>query len=66
MSASDWYYLYGKNGFVQYQLVVPYQDGYDHVKEIFRMIVRSGQASPLIVFKTFGNVTVTGHVVLPT
>ncbi|MFZ4828178.1 MAG: FAD-binding oxidoreductase [Phototrophicaceae bacterium] len=63
--AADWYYLYGKNGFVQYQLVVPYQDGYDHVKEIFRLIVRSGQASPLIVFKTFGTLQSPGILSFP-
>lgn len=51
---TDWYRGYGKSGFVQYQFVVPFKNGYEHVREIFKRIARSGQGSPLVVFKTFG------------
>ncbi|MEO0561885.1 MAG: FAD-binding protein, partial [Chloroflexota bacterium] len=34
-------------------------------KEVFRRIVRSGQASPLIVFKTFGDIKSPGMLSFP-
>ncbi len=61
----DWYHLYGKSGFLQYQFVMPYADGYDAVTEVFRRIVRSGQGSPLVVFKTFGDIESPGMLSFP-
>jgi FAD/FMN-containing dehydrogenase len=62
---TDWYRLYGKRGFLQYQFVLPYDQGYAPIKDVFRQIVRSGQASPLIVFKTFGDIESPGMLSFP-
>jgi FAD/FMN-containing dehydrogenase len=51
---TDWYRLYGKQGFLQYQLVVPYKHDRKPIRDIITRIARSGAASPLLVFKTFG------------
>ncbi len=51
----DWYKGYGKAGFLQYQFVIPYKETREPIKEIFRRIAKSGQGSPLVVFKTFGD-----------
>lgn len=63
--ALDWYKVYGRRGFLQYQFVLPYDEGYEPIKEVFQRIVRSGQASPLIVFKTFGDVQSPGMLSFP-
>ncbi|MFZ4815812.1 MAG: FAD-binding oxidoreductase [Phototrophicaceae bacterium] len=63
--ALDWYRLYGRRGFFQYQFVVPYDETVAPVKEVFRQVVRSGQASPLIVFKTFGEMRSPGMLSFP-
>jgi FAD/FMN-containing dehydrogenase len=52
---TEWYRVYGKSGFLQYQFVLPFENGREPIKEVFRRIVQSGQGSPLIVFKTFGD-----------
>ena len=62
---NDWHRVYGRRGFLQYQLVIPYADSRDPIKEIFRRIVRSGNASPLIVFKTFGDIQSPGMLSFP-
>lgn len=61
---TDWYRGYGKLGFLQYQFVMPYDDD-EPIKEIFRRIAKSGQASPLVVFKTFGDVESPGMLSFP-
>lgn len=63
--ALDWYRVYGRSGFLQYQFVMPYEDGYEPVVEVFRRIVKSGQGSPLIVFKTFGDIESPGMMSFP-
>lgn len=60
----DWYRGYGKRGFLQYQFVIPYQDR-EPIKEILRRIAASGQASPLVVFKTFGEIESPGMLSFP-
>lgn len=52
---NNWNRLYGKRGFFQYQCVVPYADSLEPITEIIRRIAASGQGSPLVVIKTFGN-----------
>ena len=49
----DWYRLYGKRGFHQFQCVVPLENA-GVLKEIVGRIARSGLASPLAVIKRMG------------
>ena len=49
---SNWNYLYGERGFLQYQLVVPSRDA---VRACLDEISRSGLASFLAVIKDFGD-----------
>lgn len=61
----DWHRVYGKNGFLQHQCVVPYENDIEPIREILRRIVNSGQASPLVVFKTFGAMKSPGMLSFP-
>ena len=54
-SIHNWNRMYGKRGFFQYQCIVPYQDGYEVVKEMLAHISRAGEGSFLAVLKTFGD-----------
>ena len=49
-----WNRLYGKNGFVQYQFVVPY-DHQDFLQEVLQRLRQAGIASPMGVLKSFGH-----------
>ncbi|WP_375280316.1 FAD-dependent oxidoreductase [Pseudooctadecabacter sp.] len=49
----DWNRLYGKRGFHQFQCVVPL-DQADALREMLKVIARSGLASPLAVLKRMG------------
>lgn len=51
----DWNKLYGKRGFMQYQLIVPPEHGKNAIKEILARVAASGSASFLAVLKKFGN-----------
>lgn len=63
---TDWYRGYGKAGFLQYQFVMPYEKGaYEPFKDILGRIARSGQGSPLIVIKTFGDKKSPGMLSFP-
>lgn len=64
-AVQHWYRLYGKRGFLQYQFVMSYEQGYQPIKAVFQRIVDSGQASPLIVFKTFGDMQSPGMLSFP-
>lgn len=61
----EWNRLYGKNGFYQYQLVVPYKDDQTPIREILKIVSRSGQSSFLAVLKTFGTVPSPGWLSFP-
>lgn len=50
----DWNRLYGKNGFVQYQFVLPLKNSRDGIVEILEKVTASGEGSPLAVLKLFG------------
>jgi FAD/FMN-containing dehydrogenase len=54
-SIYDWNRIYGQRGFFQYQCVVPFENGYENMKEILGRISRSGQGTFLVVLKTFGH-----------
>lgn len=49
----EWYRLYGKRGFHQFQCVVPVESA-EVLKEMVRKIAHSGLASPLAVIKRMG------------
>jgi FAD/FMN-containing dehydrogenase len=61
---TDWYRGYGKSGFLQYQFVMPYHN-LAPIREVFRRIAESGQGSPLVVFKTFGEIESPGMLSFP-
>lgn len=50
----NWNFMYGSNGFIQYQCVIPLQTSYDGLTEIFKKIQKSGEGSFLAVLKKFG------------
>lgn len=51
---SDWNRMYGKNGFFQYQFVLPKEVGYQGLQSIMQVIAQSGMGSFLAVLKAFG------------
>ncbi|NTU53045.1 MAG: FAD-binding oxidoreductase [Chlorobiaceae bacterium] len=53
-SINDWNRMYGKNGFTQYQFVVPKDAGRKAMPVILKTIVDAGKGSFLAVMKAFG------------
>ena len=53
-SVACWNRIYGRNGFVQYQCVVPPEQGTQAMREILDRIARAGTGSFLAVLKAFG------------
>ncbi|MFL9834282.1 FAD-binding oxidoreductase [Chryseobacterium terrae] len=51
---SDWNKIYGKSGFIQYQMVIPKENGKEGMKKILETIANSGNGSFLAVLKLFG------------
>lgn len=51
---NNWNRIYGKNGFIQYQFVLPFENGREGLKKILVKIANSGLGSFLAVLKTFG------------
>lgn len=64
-SIHEWYRLYGKRGFLQYQFVVPYDNVHESMKEILSRVRKSGEGSFLTVLKKFGNVKSPGMLSFP-
>jgi FAD/FMN-containing dehydrogenase len=60
-----WNRMYGKRGFLQYQCVVPYSNGYEAMKDVLSCISCSGQGSFLTVLKKFGDVPSPGMLSFP-
>ncbi len=50
----NWNRLYGRNGFLQYQVVLPLDSSYDGIIKILEKVRSSGHGSPLAVLKLFG------------
>jgi len=50
----QWNRIYGKNGFVQYQFVLPKEESYEGLQKILSCIAKSGMGSFLAVLKLFG------------
>jgi len=53
-SISGWNRMYGKKGFLQYQLVLPLENSYEGMLEILNKIAKSKQGSFLVVLKRMG------------
>jgi len=51
-----WNRIYGKNGFIQYQFVVPYASGFEALRDALQAMAASGLASFLAVLKHLGGV----------
>jgi len=52
---NNWNRGYGKKGFIQYQFVIPEENGRQHLVEILEMIAASGCTPFLNVFKRMGD-----------
>ena len=50
----NWNRIYGRNGFAQYQFVLPKETSYNGLKKILEKISRSGKGSFLAVLKLYG------------
>ena len=61
----NWNRAYGKNGFYQYQCVVPMSTADSAIPEMLRLIARSGDGSCLAVLKTFGDKPSPGMLSFP-
>jgi FAD/FMN-containing dehydrogenase len=49
-----WNRIYGKNGFTQYQFILPKETSYQGLEEILTAISKSGKGSFLAVLKLYG------------
>ena len=49
-----WNLIYGKNGFTQYQFILPRETSYKGLKKILNVIATSGKGSFLAVLKLYG------------
>ncbi len=50
----NWNRIYGKKGFIQYQFVIPKENGKEGMRKILETIANSGNGSFLVVLKLFG------------
>lgn len=50
----NWNRIYGKNGFTQYQFILPKETSYEGLQEILSAISKSGKGSFLAVLKLYG------------
>ena len=64
-AVNSWNKAYGKNGFVQYQFVVPFENGKESIRDILKNVSKSGLSSFLTVLKTFGDVKSPGMLSFP-
>ncbi len=64
-AVANWNLAYGKNGFIQYQFVVPHDKGQETIYDILKKISESGMSSFLTVLKTFGSIKSPGMLSFP-
>jgi decaprenylphospho-beta-D-ribofuranose 2-oxidase len=50
----DWNKIYGKSGFIQYQMMIPKETGKEGMRKILETIANSGNGSFLAVLKLYG------------
>jgi FAD/FMN-containing dehydrogenase len=60
-----WNRLYGKEGLLQFQCVIPFEDGQQGILRILKAITASGLASFLAVIKVFGELKSPGMMSFP-
>ena len=51
---NNWNRIYGKNGFTQYQFILPKESSFDGLQEILKKIAQSKKGSFLAVLKLYG------------
>lgn len=51
---NNWNRIYGKNGFTQYQFILPKEKSFEGLQEILQTIANSGKGSFLAVLKLYG------------
>lgn len=61
----EWNRMYGRKGFFQYQCVIPPEASRDGIRDLLRIIARSGAGSFLAVLKTFGSKPSLGMLSFP-
>lgn len=64
-AVDGWNKAYGKNGFLQYQFVVPFGNERKTISDILKTITKSGLSSFLTVLKTMGDVVSPGMLSFP-
>ena len=64
-SIGKWNRLYGPNGLLEHQSVVPLADGIEVVRELLGRTIKAGLGSFLTVLKVFGNVASPGLLSFP-
>jgi decaprenylphospho-beta-D-ribofuranose 2-oxidase len=58
---NNWNRIYGKNGFIQYQFIIPKKVGKEGMTEILKTIAKSGQGSFLAVLKLYKKGNLKAH-----
>ena len=61
----DWNRIYGRQGFYQYQCVIPPGDAETAIAELLKAVARRGEGSFLAVLKHFGNQPSLGMLSFP-
>ncbi len=64
-AVGGWNRIYGRQGFFQYQCVLPPANMREAAEELFRRLATCGQGSFLAVFKTFGELPSPGMLSFP-
>ncbi len=64
-AVDGWNKAYGKNGFLQYQFVIPFENDKIILNSILKEIVDSGKSSFLTVLKSFGKIKSPGLLSFP-
>jgi L-gulonolactone oxidase len=61
----EWNRLYGPDGFYQYQCVLPWSGARAGIRELMRVIAKTGMGSSLSVLKRFGEISSRGMLSYP-